>query len=226
MVKTRHDDDMITNEIKDYPSFSNLDRKIHVNIAYNLMFFCMIGYEHVDANLFPFLSINMMSRRFYNSIMKDKLEFKGKSRVGAFMNAPIFDGTFSVVIGFAVIEDMDHYRDEEMCDVIVRKPFSKVSCVETKRFDGMITIHGDDESVTYQMVWLHPRFKQHTNEQCNKIPPLLKVSEEDKMNRVSHSYQKLKGFYKEVLNLGPNFIQDPSMEEWLTRGHVSVHETE
>ncbi|GJV77997.1 hypothetical protein Tco_1509581 [Tanacetum coccineum] len=119
MVKTRHDDDKITNKIKDYPSFSNLDRTIHFNVAYNLMFFCMIGYEHVDANLFPLLFINMMSRRFYNSIMKDKLEFKGKSVVEAFMNAPIFDGTFFVVTDFAVIENMDRYHDEEMGDVIV-----------------------------------------------------------------------------------------------------------
>nr|GEX27983.1 hypothetical protein [Tanacetum cinerariifolium] len=28
----------------------------------------------------------------------------------------------------------------------------------------------------------HPRFKRHTNKQCNKILPLLKESEEDKMN--------------------------------------------
>ncbi|GJR60587.1 hypothetical protein Tco_1502749 [Tanacetum coccineum] len=198
IVKTRHDDDKITNRIKDYPSFSNLDRKIHVNDAYNLRFFCMI----------------------------DKLEFKGKSVVRAFMNAPIFVRTFSVVTDFAVIEDMDHYRDEEIGDVIVRKPFCEVSCVETKRFDGMITIHGDDESVTYRMVQSHPRFKRHTNEQCNKILSLLKVSEEDKMNGISHLYQKLKGFYKRVLNLGPDFIRDPSMEEWLIRGHVSMHEME
>ncbi|GJZ95649.1 hypothetical protein Tco_0667983 [Tanacetum coccineum] len=174
MVKTRHDDDQITNGIEDSPSFSDLDRKIHVNDAYNLRFFCMIGYEHVDANFFPLLSINVMSKRFYNSIMKDKLEYEGKSVVGAFMNAPIFFGSFSIVTDFGVIEDMDHYRDEEMGDMIVGKPFCEVSCVETKRFDGMITIHGDDESVTYQMVRSHPRSKCHTNEQCNKILPLLK----------------------------------------------------
>ncbi|GJS06633.1 Orf y [Tanacetum coccineum] len=74
MVKTRHDDNMITNGIEDYPSFSHLDRKIHVNGACNLRFSCMIGYEHVDANLFPLLSINMMSKRFYNSIMKDRYQ--------------------------------------------------------------------------------------------------------------------------------------------------------
>ncbi|GJU85336.1 reverse transcriptase domain-containing protein [Tanacetum coccineum] len=97
MVKTRHDDDKITNGIEDYPSFSDLDRKIHVNDAYNLRFFSMI----------------------------DKLEFKGKTIVGAFMNAPIFVGTFSVVTNFAVIENMDRYRDEEMGDIIVGKEFCK-----------------------------------------------------------------------------------------------------
>ncbi|GJV16646.1 hypothetical protein Tco_1361969 [Tanacetum coccineum] len=79
------------------------------------------------------------------------------------------------------------------------------------------TIQNGNEEVTYQMVRSHPRFKHHTNEQCNKIPPLLKVSEEDKMNGISHSYKKLKRLYKGILNLGHDFIGVPSMEEWLTR---------
>nr|GEW19825.1 hypothetical protein [Tanacetum cinerariifolium] len=60
----------------------------------------------------------------------------------------------------------------------------------------------------------------------DRIPPLLKVSKEDKMNRISYSYQKLKGFYKGVLNLGPEYVRDAKMEEWLTRGHISIHEME
>ncbi|GKD22389.1 mitochondrial proton/calcium exchanger protein-like protein isoform X1, partial [Tanacetum coccineum] len=73
-----------------------------------------------------------------------------------------------------VVENMDPYVDEGMGEVVVGKPFCEVSCVETKRFDGIITIHGEDESVTYQMVRSHPRFKRHINEQCNKILSLLK----------------------------------------------------
>ncbi|GJS30148.1 hypothetical protein Tco_0490768 [Tanacetum coccineum] len=69
---------------------------------------------------------------------------------------------------------MGPYVDEGMGEVVVGKPFCEVSCVETKRFDEIITIHGEDESETYQMVRSHPRFKRHTNEQCNKIPSLLK----------------------------------------------------
>ncbi|GKD68601.1 hypothetical protein Tco_1322691, partial [Tanacetum coccineum] len=48
----------------------------------------------------------------------------------------------------------------------------------------------------------------------------------NKKNGILDPYQKLKGFYKGVLNLGPDYIRDARTEEWLTRGHISVHEME
>ncbi|GJW78567.1 retrovirus-related pol polyprotein from transposon TNT 1-94 [Tanacetum coccineum] len=161
---------------------------------------------------------------FYNSIMKDKVEYTGKNIVGAFMKVPIFVENFSVVTHFAVVENMDGYRDQDMGDIILGKPFCKASCVEAKRFNGLITIHNGNDNMTYQMARSHPRFKHLSNAQCNKIKPLLKVSMHDKLNRISHPYQKLKSFYNGVLNLGPEYVRDAKMEEWLTRGHVSVHE--
>ncbi|GJT86855.1 homeodomain-like protein [Tanacetum coccineum] len=155
-----------------------------------------------------------------------KMVYKGNNVVGALMNVPIFVGTFSVVTNFAVLEDMDAYRDEGMGDVIVGEPFLREVGIKAKRFDGMITIYNGNDEVTYQMVRSHLRFKNHTNELCNKIPSLLKVSEKDEMNGISHAYQKLKVFYKGVLNLGPNYIQNAKTKEWLTRGHISVHEME
>ncbi|GJT44003.1 putative reverse transcriptase domain-containing protein [Tanacetum coccineum] len=155
-----------------------------------------------------------------------KMVYKGNNVVGALMNVLIFVGTFSVVMDFAVIENMDAYRDEGMGDVIFGEPFLREVGIKTKRFKGIITIYNGDDEVTYQMVRSHPRFKRHTNEQCNKIPPLLKVSEKDKMNGISHTYQKLNRFYKGVLNLGPDYIRDTKTEEWLTRGYISMHEME
>nr|GEZ21743.1 glycosyl transferase, family 8 [Tanacetum cinerariifolium] len=119
---------------------------------------------------------------------------------------------------------MDAYRDDGMGDVIFGEPLLREVGIKTRRFDGMITFHNGNKEVTYQMAQSHSRFKHHTNEQCNKIPPLLMVSEEDKMNEISHSYQRLKGSYKGVLNLGPDYIRDAKMKEWLTCGHISVHE--
>ncbi|GJZ74915.1 hypothetical protein Tco_0639380 [Tanacetum coccineum] len=166
------------------------------------------------------------SFKFYNSVMKDKVEYKGENIVGAFMNVPIFVGNFSVVTHFVVVENMDGYRDQDMGDVIFGEPFCKASCVEAKRFDGLITIHNGNDNVTYQMARSHSRFKYLSNSQCNKIRPLLKVSVHDKLNEISHLYQKPKSFYKGVLNLGPEYVLDAKTEEWLICGHIRVHEIE
>ncbi|GJS48531.1 hypothetical protein Tco_0598652 [Tanacetum coccineum] len=48
--------------------------------------------------------------------MKNKMMYKGDNVVGALMNVPIFVGTFFVMTDFAVLEDMDTYRDERMGD--------------------------------------------------------------------------------------------------------------
>ncbi|GJR07575.1 putative reverse transcriptase domain-containing protein [Tanacetum coccineum] len=193
--RTRNED--LDIGIDDYPSYCDDDKKIHIDYAHNLKFSCMIGFEFTHLKFYPLLAV---------------------------MNVPILVGTFFVVTEFAVLEDMDAYRDEGIGDVIVGEPFLREVGIKAKRFEGIITLYNGDDEVTYQMVRSHMRFKNHTNEQCNKIPPLLKVSEKYMENGISHAYQKLKGFYKGVLNLGPDYIRDAKMEEWLTRGHISVHE--
>ncbi|GJS59112.1 hypothetical protein Tco_0653896 [Tanacetum coccineum] len=105
--------------------------------------------------------------------------------------------TFSIVTYFAVLEDMDAYRDEGMDYVIVGEPFLKENGIKERWFEGMITIYNCNDEVTYQMVRSHPRFKHHTNKKCNKIPPLLKVSEEDKRMESRIHNKSLKGSTKE-----------------------------
>ncbi|GJS80367.1 mitochondrial proton/calcium exchanger protein-like protein isoform X1 [Tanacetum coccineum] len=186
--RTRDED--LDNGIDDYPCYCDHDKKIHIDYAHNLKFSCMIGFEFTHVNFFPLLYVNVTFKKFHNSIIKDKMVYKGNNVVGALMNVPVFVGTFFVVTNFAVLEDMDVYRDKDMGDVIFGEPFLKKVRINARRFDGMIIIYNGNDEVTYQMVRSHPRFKHHTNEQCNKIPPLLKVSEEDKMNGISHAYQK------------------------------------
>ncbi|GJV10424.1 hypothetical protein Tco_1351965 [Tanacetum coccineum] len=219
-------DDELDAGFDDYPSYCDYDKKIHIDCAHNIKFSCMIGFEFTHANFFPLLYVNVMSKKFHNSIMKDKMVYKGNNFVGALMNVPIFVGTFFVVMDFAVLENMNAYRDEGIGDVILGEPFLREIGIKTKWFERIITIYNGDDEVTYQMVRSHLRFKRYTNEQYNKIPPLLKVSKKDEMNGISHAYQKLKGFYKGVLNLGPDYIRDEKTEEWLIRGHISVHEME
>ncbi|GKD77852.1 hypothetical protein Tco_1340473, partial [Tanacetum coccineum] len=182
--------------------------------------------EVVDKPMFDGVKTRNDGNMFYNSIMKDKVEYNGRNVLGTFVNSPIFVGNFFVATNFTVVKNMDAYRDEGMGEVIVGEPFCKASYVVARRLDGMITIFNGSDSVTYQMVRSHLRFKHLTHKQFNKIPPLPKVSEQDRINRISYSYQKLKGFYKEILDLGPEFIRDEKIVERLTCGHISVHEME
>ncbi|GJW24142.1 hypothetical protein Tco_0037953 [Tanacetum coccineum] len=115
----RTKDENLDTRIDDYPSYYDNDKKIYIDCARNLKFSCMIGFEFTHVNFFLLLYVNVMSKKFHNSIMKDKMVYKGDNVVGALMNVPIFVGNFYVVTDFAVLKDMDDYRHEGMGDVIV-----------------------------------------------------------------------------------------------------------
>ncbi|GJR23648.1 hypothetical protein Tco_0972175 [Tanacetum coccineum] len=66
----------------------------------------------------------------------DELDTEIDDYPRALMNVLIFVGTFSVVMDFAILEDMDAYRDEGMGNVIFGEPFSREVGIKTRRFEG------------------------------------------------------------------------------------------
>ncbi|GJQ95621.1 putative ribonuclease H-like domain-containing protein [Tanacetum coccineum] len=66
-------------------------------------------YKYVITDLLPSLPINLMSKRFYYSIFGDKDE--GKSHAGTLIDIPIFVGSFSIILGFTIIDDDDMTKD-------------------------------------------------------------------------------------------------------------------
>ncbi|GJZ18485.1 hypothetical protein Tco_0554608 [Tanacetum coccineum] len=56
----------------------------------------------------------------------------------------------------ARMKTMDAYRDEGIGDVIFGEPFLREVGINAKRFDGMINIYNDNESVTYRMLNHNP----------------------------------------------------------------------
>ncbi|GKB84833.1 hypothetical protein Tco_0957105 [Tanacetum coccineum] len=129
IVNFRSRDDDLNIGIDDYPSYCDDDKKIHIDCAHNLKFSCMIGFEFAHVNFYL-----LMSRKFHNLIMKNKMVYKGDNVIGALMNVPIFVGTFFVKTDFAVLEDIDAYRDEGMGDIIVGEPFLREVRINAKRF--------------------------------------------------------------------------------------------
>nr|GEW54269.1 hypothetical protein [Tanacetum cinerariifolium] len=151
--------------------------KITLNVGNDKIFFksnkptSNIDKRVYELSLIKSMELDLEARQMGDA---DKFEYKGNNVVGALMNIPIFAGTFTILTDFVVLEDMDVYRDERMDYVIFGELFLREVRINAKWFEGMMTIHNGNEEVTYQMVRSHLRFKHHTNEQCNKIPPLLK----------------------------------------------------
>ncbi|GJS55923.1 hypothetical protein Tco_0629285 [Tanacetum coccineum] len=79
--------------------------------CYKMKLSCTIGYTNVNADFIPSLSINLLTKIFYYSIIKDKDDHEGKSPAGALTEIPIFVGKFSIHTGFIIIDDEGVTRD-------------------------------------------------------------------------------------------------------------------
>ncbi|GKA15796.1 hypothetical protein Tco_0695543 [Tanacetum coccineum] len=105
--------------------------------CYKINFSCMIEYRHVNVDFLPSLSINIMTKHFYNSIIKDKGDHEGKNLARTLIDIPIFVRKFSIISGFSITNDVDITSG-----VVLDMPFCKkfVSCQKImERF-----AHGDE----------------------------------------------------------------------------------
>ncbi|GJX31241.1 hypothetical protein Tco_0241096 [Tanacetum coccineum] len=83
--------------------------------CYKLKFSCTIGYKNVNADFIPSLSVNLITKSFYYSIIKDKDDHEGKSPGGTLIDIPVFVGKFSILAGFIIIDNEDVIRDVALC---------------------------------------------------------------------------------------------------------------
>ncbi|GJQ98108.1 putative reverse transcriptase domain-containing protein [Tanacetum coccineum] len=82
-----------------------------VKYCYKMKFSCTIGYKNVNADFIPSLSINLITKSFYYSIIKDEDCHEEKSPAGTLIDIPVFLGKFSIFAGFIIIDDEDVTRE-------------------------------------------------------------------------------------------------------------------
>ncbi|GJV30586.1 ribonuclease H-like domain-containing protein [Tanacetum coccineum] len=124
----------------------SLRERMELALEARLMGETLMLNRSLDPLFEDYIELNDLNKPCELRRNQDKMVYKGNNVIGALMNVPIFVGTFSVVTDFAVLENMDAYRDEGMGDVIFGKPFLREVGIKTRRFKGMITIYnGNDE---------------------------------------------------------------------------------
>nr|GEU84060.1 putative reverse transcriptase domain-containing protein [Tanacetum cinerariifolium] len=79
--------------------------------CYKMKFSCTIGYKNVNDDFIPSLSVNLITKSFYHSIIKDMDGHEGKSPAETLIDIPVFVGKFSILVGFIIIDDEGVTRD-------------------------------------------------------------------------------------------------------------------
>ncbi|GJT03897.1 hypothetical protein Tco_0838359 [Tanacetum coccineum] len=165
--------------------------------------------------------MNIISRKAYNTIMVEGLEGTRKNLVAIVKDVYVFIGSFTYITDFVVLEDIGEFIMSDMAELLMGKPFIKITKLKYDIAKGLVTFIKIFDTYIFRMSRTIPRL---INFKWSRIPPLLELSQHDLMNGLRHPYEKNKLMYKNYLNLGREYQMDESMKEWLIHGHVSIHE--
>ncbi|GJT88675.1 hypothetical protein Tco_1070392 [Tanacetum coccineum] len=210
-------------ELSEYENARTLRRKRIINSfdGDDLAFQCMICFRKFTAYLNPFLPMNTISYKAYNTIMVERLQGTGKNLVSIVKNVYVFVRSFTYITYFVVLEDIEEFIMSDMADVLMGRPFRKITKLKYDVTKGLVSFTKIFDTYTCRMPRTIPRLK---NFNWSKVPHLIELSQSDLMNGFKQPYEKNKFMYKNCLNLGPKYQVNESMKEWLIRGHVIFDE--
>ncbi|GKA85224.1 hypothetical protein Tco_0806878 [Tanacetum coccineum] len=150
----------------------------------NLKIPCNIRNVHVEkAYIDPNSPLNIMTRMMYNRIMRRKLNPRENSNRGVsnftrrIKGMHVFIGNFTYVIDFMIIEDISSIIDLRLSQVVLGRPFVEIS---------NMTIEPPEEKEHTKSVYLR--------------------NEEDKRRGAEYVMSKILRFYKECLELEPEYL--------------------
>ncbi|GKD74282.1 hypothetical protein Tco_1332564 [Tanacetum coccineum] len=153
------DDGEVLNELEEYGNAGKLCRKKIINSidGDDLAFPCMIGFKKFIAYLDPFLPMNIITHKAYNTIMVEKLESTRRNLVSTVKDVYVFVGSFTYVTDFVVLADIGEFIVSDMVEVVMDKPFRNVAQIEYDCVKGLVSFTRILDNYTFQMPRTIPR---------------------------------------------------------------------
>ncbi|GJT55408.1 homeodomain-like protein [Tanacetum coccineum] len=156
------DDEEVLNELCEYENVGMLRREKEINSfdGDDLTFQCMIGFRKFTAYFDPFLPMNIITRKAYNTIMVKGLESTRKNLVSIVRDVYVFVGSFTYTTDFVVLENIGEFIQINEVEVVVGRPFRKTTKLEYDCAKGLISFNRIFDNYTFQMPHTIPRFKR------------------------------------------------------------------
>ncbi|GKD45138.1 retrotransposon ORF1 [Tanacetum coccineum] len=179
----------------------------------NLKIPCNIGHVHVEKAYIDLNSpLNIMTRMMYNWIMKRKLDPKENANRGIsnftrrIKRMHVFIGNFTYVVDFMIAEDISSIIDPRLSQVVLGRPFIKISNMTHDLPEGVVRFTNENDKVSYKMPYKIEQYNSLSDLEKEHIKSVYLRNKEDKRKGFDYVMSKILGFYKECLELGPKYL--------------------
>ena len=157
-----------------------------------------------------------MTRAYYNYIRKKPLGFRnipGKgwlsNFVGRVKGLHVYVENFTYINDFVIVEDIRPVIDACLTQVVFGKPFVEVSKMNYDPSLGIVKFKDETDEIAYQMPYKIEQFQDLSNLEKKHKQAVYYRNDADRRRGVDYVMRKRIGFYKECLQLGPEYKTKP-----------------
>nr|GEV57924.1 reverse transcriptase domain-containing protein [Tanacetum cinerariifolium] len=107
---------------------------------------------------------------------------------------------------FMIVEDIISIIDPRLSQVVLGRPFVEISNMTHDPPKGVVTFTNENNKISYKMPYKMKQYKSLSNLEKKHTKLVYLRNEEDKRRGVEYVMSKILGFYKEFLELGPEYL--------------------
>ena len=156
--------------------------------------------------------VNIMTRTYYNWVMKKQLNFRmmpGKNWISNFAGrvkgVHVIIGNLTYEIDFMIVEDTRPVIDACLSQIIFGKPFFEATRMSYDPTLGIVRFNKENDEVAYQMPYKIEQYRLLSNFEKEHKQAAYYRNDEDRRRGVEYVKNRMVGFYKECLQLGPEY---------------------
>ncbi|GJS38723.1 retrotransposon ORF1 [Tanacetum coccineum] len=180
---------------------------------YNLKLPCNIGHVHIEKAYIDLNSpLNIMTQMMYNLIMRRKLDPRGDTNggisnfTGRIKRMNVFVRNFTYVVDFMIVEDISSIIDPRLSQVILGRPFVEISNMTHDPPKGVVRFVRGANEVAYKMPYKIEQYDSLSDLEKEHTKSVFLRNKEDRRRGVEYVMRDILGFYKECLELGPEYL--------------------
>ncbi|GKD72084.1 hypothetical protein Tco_1330366, partial [Tanacetum coccineum] len=128
--------------------------------------------------------------------------------IGRIKGTHVFVGNFTYIVDFMIVEDISSIIDPRLSQVILGKPFVEISNMTHDSPEGVVRFTNGIDEIANKMPHMIEQYNSLSDLEKEHTKSVYLRNEEDKRRGVEYVMSKILGFYKEFLELGPEYVTE------------------